>query len=208
MSDDEKKIKAKSLLRRQQRQRKRQEATKSDKSVSPVKIQRLTTKESRLIEELPKHETRAEAAIAAGYTSVYPVQAASRALSQIVKKSPEIMKELGLDTRAVVDKHIRPLLEANDIRQDKYGGNYTVPDNSTRLRAAETVLKLNDAFPREEVTDGHTPTGVIFRLELADDGRAKAITAAISLGRGGVRQPVLDDERDEDPGRAGPEEPV
>jgi hypothetical protein len=158
-------------------------ATSDKKTASPKLLKRLSVKQARLLEELPKHATHRQAALAAGYKTHYPSQMAHQVLNAIARKSPEIMKELGLDLRVAVDQHLRPLLTATDVRQDKYGGNYEVPDNPTRLRAVVEVIKLNDGYPKEELTDGHTPAGVIFRLELADDGRAEAITAAISAGR-------------------------
>jgi hypothetical protein len=174
-----KKIKPKSLLRRLQRQRKRQ----AEKTELPKLPKRLSIKQARLLEELPKHATHGQAALAAGYKTHYPSQMAHQALNSIARKSPEIMKELGLDLRVAVDQHLRPLLTATDVRRDKYGGNYEVPDNPTRLRAVVEVIKLNNGYPKEELTDGQTPAGVIFRLELADDERAEAIAAAIAAGR-------------------------
>ena len=129
--------------------------------------------------EKPKLDNEGDEALAASYPSRMPHQV----LNAIARKFSEIMKELGLDLRVAVDQHLRPLLTATYVRQDKYGGSYEVPDNPTRLRAVVEVIKLNNGYPKEESTDGQTPAGVIFRLDLADDERAEAITAAIAAGR-------------------------
>jgi hypothetical protein len=124
---------------------------------------KLTPKQSKLVQAFAEGaKSNAEAAIAAGYSPNHARQSGFQALESIRRKTPETMDELGLSVPALIDKHIRPLLEAEETKlfliqtTEKRDGKRVkvtkalrvkVPDNATRRYITRLALELQGAFP-------------------------------------------------------------
>lgn len=66
-----------------------------------------------------------EAAVKAGYTDQAPRQAGHQALEQIRAKMPELLDSKGLTDDALIDKYLRPGLEAQETEFAKFEGKIT-----------------------------------------------------------------------------------
>jgi hypothetical protein len=112
----------------------------------------LTLKQSKLVQELPKSNSVAEAGERAGYAYR---QDAHRALKTIAERTPEVLEQLGLTIEHVADKCLRPLLDAKETKFFANGGIVTetreVAANDVRLRAIEVWAKLAGAFTAQKV---------------------------------------------------------
>ncbi len=81
---------------------------KKKKSLSP--------RQRGLIKHLSKGKSLGQAAIAAGYTNHYPAQAGHQALEQIRMRMPEILDQHGLTDHVLIDKYLRPLMDATETK--------------------------------------------------------------------------------------------
>jgi hypothetical protein len=115
-----------------------------------------TPRQSRFAKALmdTKIRTRTEAAVIAGYSPKNARQSANQAFNQILSKGPEAMQEAGLSLPVMIDKYLRPLLEATDTKLVQYEGQFTdfveVADNAIRLGALEKAFRLLGAYPPED----------------------------------------------------------
>lgn len=141
----------------------RQHARRAMRVATPVRgkgklseAKSLTIRQARLARILCSGSAKSygEAAVAAGYSAKNARQSGYQALQQILAKAPEVMSKLGLTLESVIDKHLRPLLDASAVKIVQRKGRFTdwveLPDNATRLHAVQTVLKLHGAYPSEE----------------------------------------------------------
>ena len=85
----------------------------SSKKSETAKGEKLTLKQKRLVEALPIAQSIAQAGEVAGYSDR---TAASRALKGIGEKAPEVLERLGLTIEHVVNKCLRPLLDAKETK--------------------------------------------------------------------------------------------
>src|ERR1700730_1765756 len=77
------------------------------------KKEKLTLKQSRLVQELPTSNSVAEAGERAGYACR---QSAHEAFKSISERAPEVLERIGLTLEYVLDKCLRPLLEAKETK--------------------------------------------------------------------------------------------
>jgi hypothetical protein len=80
------------------------------------KKRRLTTKQQELIRQLAKTKHQGKAAIAAGYSPKHARQSAYQALESIRKTAPELLARHGLDDDSLIDKHLLPLMNAEETK--------------------------------------------------------------------------------------------
>ena len=63
---------------------------------------------------------------------------------------PELMDDLGLTEKNLMEKHLLPLLAATTIKHFQYEGKVKqeckIPDNRARLRALDMALHLIGAY--------------------------------------------------------------
>jgi hypothetical protein len=85
----------------------------------------LTARQRALIKNLTKGMSVSEAALKAGYTDKAPNQAGHQALEQVRAKMPELLDAKGLTDDALIDKYLRPGLEATETEFAKYEGKIT-----------------------------------------------------------------------------------
>jgi hypothetical protein len=116
----------------------------------------LTPRQSRFARALMdrKVKSRTQAAILAGYSPKNARQSANQAFNQILSKGPEAMREAGLSLPLMIDKYLRPLLEATETKLAQYEGEFTdyveLDDNTTRRFAADMGFRLLGAYPAED----------------------------------------------------------
>jgi hypothetical protein len=87
-----------------------------------AKRRKLTQRERAFIKQLPKNKTVKQAAIKAGYSPNNPDQSAHQALESIKLKMPELMDELGLTDKALIQNHLVPLLNAKETKFFQHNG--------------------------------------------------------------------------------------
>ena len=122
------------------------------KESKSVKGEKLTSKQKKLVEALPVTSSIAEAGTVAGYSDR---TAASRALKSISERAPEVLERLGLTIEHVVDKCLRPLLEAKETKF--FASNGIVLDTKEvaaldiRIRAIEVWARLMGAYTAQKV---------------------------------------------------------
>ena len=125
--------------------------TSNDKS-KKGQGQKLTIKQKKLVEALPKSSSVAEAGEKAGYAYR---QDAHRALKGIAERAPEVLERLGLTIEYVADKCLRPLLGANKTELIVSNGivmsREEVPAPDIRLRAIDTWAKLMGAYTAQKL---------------------------------------------------------
>jgi phage terminase small subunit len=116
-------------------------------------MKKLTQRQQRFLKELPRSKSVAEAARRAGYSPKFAGQAGYLALQRIAEKAPELLDNHEQTLREVIEKNIKPALEATKTIYIRYRGAITdqveVPDNETRLKTVIQVLKVMGAYPRK-----------------------------------------------------------
>jgi hypothetical protein len=117
-----------------------------------AKKAKLTIKQSRLLEALPTSKTVAEAGEKAGFACR---QSAHEAFKGIAERAPEVLERLGLTYEHVLDKCLRPLLEAKETKFFQSQGivmqREEVEALDIRLRAIDTWAKLAGAYSVQKV---------------------------------------------------------
>ncbi len=90
-----------------------------------TKYKKLTHRERALLVHLSKGMTLTDAAVAAGYTSKAPGQAGHQAFEIIKSKAPEILEKYGLTDDVLIEKYLKPGLEAQETVFAKFEGKIT-----------------------------------------------------------------------------------
>jgi hypothetical protein len=138
------------------KKKKPQRVPSKSEDVKNGKAGNLTVRQSRMAKILSENavKSRSEAAILAGLSPKNPRQSAYQALESIKKKAPEIMDALGLSLPYIIDKHLRPLMEATETKVFAHEGEITdyaeLADNTTRRYATNMALELHGAYPTEQ----------------------------------------------------------
>jgi phage terminase small subunit len=111
---------------------------------------KLTNRQRRFIEELPRCKSLAEAARRAGYSSKFAGQAGYLALQRIGQKAPELLENIEITLEELIEKSIKPGLEATKTIHITYQGKITAefvqPDWHARLEMAKLCLRLHGAY--------------------------------------------------------------
>lgn len=152
------------------------------KGNSSTKGQKLTLKQKKLVEALPTSSSVAEAGATAGYSDR---KSAHRALNSISERAPEVLVRLGLTIEQVVDKCLRPLLEANKTELVVSNGvvmsREEVPAPDIRLRAIDTWARLMGAYTAQKV---QLSGGLSLDLShVSDDELDRTITDLVSASQ-------------------------
>jgi hypothetical protein len=91
-----------------------------------------------------------DAAREAGYSGKNLAQSGHQALKAIRLSMPELMDEIGLTERALIEKHLVPLLSATTTKYFQHHGRVKqkrqVADNDARLRALDVALRLRGSY--------------------------------------------------------------
>jgi phage terminase small subunit len=117
---------------------------------------RLTQRERLLLKALATGATYAEAAKAAGYSERTLRQSGFQAVQRIKAKLPDILDAKGLTDELIVDKYLRPGLEAMETEFGKFNGKITdsidVIAWGPRLTALDMLFRLKGSYAPKEIT--------------------------------------------------------
>ena len=130
----------------------------------------LTGKEQTLVRSLVDGKNISQSALAAGYSATHPGQSGWQALQNIRLKMPEILDEHGLTDEALIEKYLKPLLEAQEVRffqnKGKVTGTRRVPANAIRLKALDLAFRLKGSYPAptNEKPEENKVEGIVVRI--------------------------------------------
>jgi hypothetical protein len=122
---------------------------------------RLTAKQQALIRALTKTKHLGKAAIEAGYSPKNATQSGAQALAAIQKTAPELLAKHGLDDDSLIEKHLIPLLQAQETKYFAYTRQgkrllleRNVPAHSIRANALDMAFKIRGLYVREQENKG------------------------------------------------------
>ena len=122
----------------------------SDQKKKPKAKKRLTRKQQKFVNALAAGNSRELAVAQAGYSTKNPDQSAYQALKQVTKKVPELMDELGLTDRALIQNNLVPLLNATERKffahEGKVISQRDVAALNTRLNALDMAFRLRGSY--------------------------------------------------------------
>jgi hypothetical protein len=109
--------------------------------------EQLTIKQKKLVEALAVAKNQTEAGQMAGYATKL---ATSNALNRIRVNAPEVLEQLGFSLEVVIDKYLRPGLEAKQTKffahQGKVVGTRNVINWNARHRYLDMCFKITGAY--------------------------------------------------------------
>lgn len=123
----------------------------------------LTPQQRKLLKGLAKGMTITDAALEAGYSEKYAGQVGSQALESIRRRMPEILDKHGLTDDALVEKYLKPALEAHETKFAQKDGIFTDEKDviawNPRLTALDMAFNLRGSYaPKKQDSDG--PSGI------------------------------------------------
>ncbi len=104
----------------------------------------LTYRERMLIECLSQGMSVTRAALKAGYSDQNPGQSGYQALKAIREKAPELLDRHGLTDEALIEKHLKPMLNATRTVYVKHKGKIT--DEREVIAWVPCIASLELAF--------------------------------------------------------------
>jgi hypothetical protein len=123
-------------------------APMKSKSAEPQK-KRINSRQHAFLKAYAKGKTLKEAALQAGYSPKNAAQSGFQALKGVQSRIPELMDEVGLSDRVLIEKYLKPLLEAEEtkffaIRNRLVSRN--VIAHGIRHTALDTAFKLRGSY--------------------------------------------------------------
>ena len=107
------------------------------------KKRKLTQRQQKLVKNLAAGMNQSDAAVEAGYSNKNPRQSGHQAMEQIQRRMSELFDELGLTDRAIIEKHLVPLLSATEAKFFPYRKQIVVlPAEGKRNRKIDKDLLL------------------------------------------------------------------
>ena len=114
----------------------------------------LTTRQTKLVYNLSKGMTLEQAGIASGYSKRSAAQCAFQALEAIREKMPQILDKAGLTDYALVERYLKPALEAQETEFAKFEGQITDSRDviawGPRLQALDMAFNLKGSYAPKE----------------------------------------------------------
>lgn len=111
---------------------------------------RLLQKQRRFAQLLAAGVNQQQAAVAAGYSSKHPSQSAQQVLRAISNRFPDLLDEMGLTDRSLINDHLKPLLKAKRKKhfahQGRIRSSRSYVDNDTRLAALDMTFRLKGSY--------------------------------------------------------------
>lgn len=154
-----------------------------------------TERQKRLVEYIPTSKSHAEAAVKAGYPVKNAAQSAYQALQQMRGRVPDLMDQIGISERELIDKHLRRLIVAKRTvfaqKDGKFTDKRTVDALETQIRALHLAFLLHGSYAPRDPKD-------------AAQFGVKVIVQDLGLLRGANGRPPIDIK----PGMAVPELPA
>jgi hypothetical protein len=135
----------------------------------------LTAKQRALVRALAKTKHLGKAAIEAGYSPKNATQSAAQALASIRKTAPGLLAKHGLDDDSLIEKHLIPLLQAQETKYFAYTRQgkrllleRNVAAHSIRANALDMAFKIRGLYVREQENKG--PEFSVVAMRTGDDG--------------------------------------
>jgi hypothetical protein len=117
----------------------------TEKSDKPRKD--LSSRQHALLKAYAKGKTLKQAAIEAGYSKKNADQSGYQALKAIKGRAADLMDEIGLTDRALIENYLVPLLEAKETKFFKDGDKrISVAALGIRHAALDTAFKLRGSY--------------------------------------------------------------
>src|SRR4029077_1321620 len=110
-----------------------------------------SARQQKFVRELAKGNTLTQAAKNAGYSQKYAGQAGYQALAQLRGRVPELLERHGLGEEVLIEKYLKPLLEAEETKFFKDGKvRINVEALAIRLASLRTAFELHGSYtPRD-----------------------------------------------------------
>lgn len=142
---------------------------------------KLTSQQRSLIRNLVKGMSITDAAREAGYAdNGYVGQLGSQALEAIRLRMPEVLDKAGLTDESLIEKYLKPALEANETEFAKFEGRITdereVVAWSPRLTALDIAFNLKGSYAPKNVQAAAMNVGV--KVIIEHIGTQNQVTAA------------------------------
>jgi hypothetical protein len=111
----------------------------------------LSSRQHAFLKAYAKGKTLKQAAIEAGYSKKNADQSGYQALKAIKVRAADLMDEIGLTDRALIENYLVPLLNAKETKFFKEGQKrINVPALGIRHTALDTAFKLRGSYaPRD-----------------------------------------------------------
>ena len=124
-------------------------------SASPqLQPRRLTPRQRVLVRNLTKGMSITASAIAAGYSEKNAGQLGHQVLERIREKMPQILDKAGLTDYALIEKYLKPLLEAQETEFAKFEGQITDSRDviawGPRAQGLEMAFNLKGSYAPKE----------------------------------------------------------
>ena len=140
---------------------------------------KLSHQQRALVKNLIKGMTITDAALAAGYSEKCPGQAGHQALEAIKRKMPDILDNHGLTDETLIEKYLKPALEATETEFAKFEGKITdqceVVAWSPRLTALDMAFNLKGNYAPKD--DNRPELNVGVKVVIEHIGNQDTITA-------------------------------
>src|SRR5260370_16981915 len=105
-------------------------------------------RQQKFVKELAKGKSLAQAARDAGYSEKNANQSGYQALAQLRGRVPKLLERHGLGEEVLIDKYLRPLLDANETKFFKEGKvQIEVQALTIRHAALRTAFQLHGSYP-------------------------------------------------------------
>jgi hypothetical protein len=108
--------------------------------------------------------TITDAALASGYSKNNPCRVGSQAIERIRVAAPELLARHGLDDDALIEKHLIPLLNAEETKFFAHEGKVTDQRNVAALgirdSALDKTLKIRGLYSNPNQDSSSKPTDV------------------------------------------------
>ncbi len=126
---------------------------------------KLTPLQLALVKNLVKGMSLSDAAIAAGYSENNARQSGYQALTAIREKAPQILDKHGLSEDALIDKYLRPALDAQETEFAKFQGQITdsrdVVAWGPRLQALDMAFNLHGSYAAKDASNSAPSTQIV-----------------------------------------------
>jgi hypothetical protein len=161
-----------------------------------IKNKKIPFRARRLVREVlsGKHKSISSAGRAAGYSG----NAAHRALSELQGTITEIMDQAGLTDVHLVEKCIKPLLQAKSVRFFQADGQILesrpFADHDTRLRALDVALRIKGKYAPLAVEQAHKHAVKVIILDAPRPKRDHPPPTMIEIAHRELAQDVLPDK--------------
>ena len=113
---------------------------------------KLTPKQAKFAKGIAEGKTQTDAALEAGYSPLRPDQSGYQAMQALQRRMPELCDELGLTDRAIIEKYLVPLLEAQETKFFPYRKQIVKKQRKTKANPnPEPVVETTQVIDREQV---------------------------------------------------------